>query len=515
MPRIRIDGRDIEIQNGDTVLAAARRAGISIPSMCFSERLGHFASCLVCLVEDNKTKRLIPSCAAPARDGMDVATATDRVTAARRASLELLLSEHIGDCEGPCRKACPARVDIPRILRLVGAGRAADALPLLRESTALPATICRICPASCERACRRGQVDAGVAIRLVHLFLPTVIPAPVAASSGKRIAIVGAGPAGLSAAFHLLSAGHGCVLFDANEFPGGMLRYGVPEDRLPRDILDADIDAIRRMGAEFRMNTALGEKISLAELERGFDAVVLATGHLEPKALARAGIAAADAVRADPATFATPNPRIFAGGDLLRAARMAARGVFHGRAIAASLDQLFRNRPVTGLPAKFNSLVGKPLPGELEELMKGVDAAARTAPANASGVFTAAEAVRESARCMHCDCRKADDCRLRELATACDARQPRYKADARPKLEKNLEHPAIIFEPGKCIRCGLCVRLTGTEHERLGMAFLGRGYAMRIGVPFGEPLAHGLEATAEDCVKICPTGALTFRSAEF
>jgi NADPH-dependent glutamate synthase beta subunit-like oxidoreductase len=158
-------------------------------------------------------------------------------------------------------------------------------MQVIGRSLALPGSLGRICPRLCEQACRRCDLDQGLAIGALHRYaadqdragavpyLPARAPA-----TGKAVAMVGAGPAGLAAAWYLLQKGHVCTLFDAHPLPGGMLRYGIPAYRLPKDALDAEIAGLRSLGAHFRMGARWGEDFTLAELRGTYDAVFVATG---------------------------------------------------------------------------------------------------------------------------------------------------------------------------------------------------------------------------------------------
>jgi len=281
---VRINGVPLEVEPGTTVLEAARRLGVEIPTLCRGDGVEPAASCFLCVVEIEGRSELIPSCVAPVSDGMVVTTDSERVREARRTALELLLSDHKGDCRAPCSLACPARPDLPGFIREIAEGRPARAAEIIRDRIALPASLGRICPKYCERVCRRRKKDEPIAVCALERFAADADIAagcrlpPVPEQTGKRVAIVGAGPAGLSAAFYLLARGHGCTVFDANERPGGMFRYGIPEFRLPNSVVDVEADIISRMGARFEMNTRVGSDVSLDGLRRDFDAVFVAVG---------------------------------------------------------------------------------------------------------------------------------------------------------------------------------------------------------------------------------------------
>ena len=123
MVQIKINGQEIIAEEGISVLKAANIAGFTIPSLCYNEELGHFTSCMLCLVKDNANGRLFPSCSVKATEGMSISTEDEEIREARQTGLELLLSEHVGDCQGPCQVACPAHMDIPGMNRLIESGK--------------------------------------------------------------------------------------------------------------------------------------------------------------------------------------------------------------------------------------------------------------------------------------------------------------------------------------------------------------------------------------------------------
>ena len=530
MPRMKIDNRDVEVPAGTTILQAARALGIDIPTLCHREGMAPLTSCVVCLVRIEGRPALVPSCAAAAEEGLVVHSQEPEVMEARKTALELLLSDHLGDCEGPCHSTCPAHMNIPLMIRQIHAGQMKDAIATIKDDIALPAVLGRICPAPCEKACRRGAKDAPLAICLLKRFAADADLAsgspylpPCKAASGKRVAVVGAGPAGLAVAYHLLRAGHACTIFDANESPGGMLRYGVPEPRLPRGVLDAEIETIRRMGAVFRRGVRVGRDVTLDALRREFAAVALAVGAVREPEGALGLPAGPRGIQADHHTHQTPVAGVFAGGDAVGPGphRMAVRAEAAGKAMAASIDQLLGGRPVAGPHRPFGVHIGSLQEGEIDLFMPEGSGSPRVAPriddpaheGRCLPSLSAADAAAESARCLHCDCRKAGDCRLRTHCQALGAHGGRLRSPHRRRFSQDRSHPRVVYESGKCIACGLCVAIAEERREELGLAFVGRGFNVRVAVPFGKAVADALRQAAEECVAACPTGALAWRGA--
>ena len=639
MIRLSVDGRTAEVEPGSTVLQAAKSVGIDIPTLCHLDGVSSSTSCFVCVVEVGGRRGLLPACALPAEEGMVALTDTPAVREARVRAVELLLSDHVGDCEAPCHVACPVGLDIPEYIRALRRDGAAAAARLMSAQTAFARSLARICPAFCERACRRRLRDCPVAIRALGRFIADAGETPARDKpTGKRVAIVGAGPCGLTAAYHLLRMGHDCVVLDANPEPGGLLRYGVPEFRLPKQALARDIEAILRLGAEFRPGSVLGLDISLQELRRDYDAVVLAFGaanhtrigfHGEELATdgmrfvgdANAGGAAAsesrrvvvgpletgldvaeiaarlpgetwflavDApgrttsprveqvrqegvvveesvtvefleralgrrlklayqcggvdkdietdevivarsrepdtklirsqglqvlrrrLRVDGATMGTSLPGVFGGGEAVRGGDYAARAVADGRLVAASVSRfLAGEEPAPGV-RRFNTTMRNLESDELEAFFAKGSSAKRGDEVETS--VSVDDALVEAGRCLSCDCGKKAQCSLRALAERLGARAYRYRGERR-RYERIETHPDVIYEPGKCVSCGRCVAITRQAGEEYGLAFIGRGFRVRVDAPLSSGLAAALTKTAAACVEACPTGALCFRAA--
>jgi len=347
MPKVRIDNREVEVPAGATLLDAARQLGIEVPTMCHLEGLAPATSCMLCVVKVAGEQRLTPSCGRLAEEGMVVETDTPEVRDARRAALELLLSDHLGDCDAPCQVAQPQHIHIPRMIRHIAAGRLDEALAEIEAACPVGTSPDDLDGTRPERACRRSQHDQPVAI-----------------------------------------------------------------DALMRHVLSA-------AGRSFR-----------------------------PKA-------------------AEPRPRAFS--------------VHIGR-----IDET-----------------------EMAEFLATASREERTRPADPSRGLTAEEAKAEAARCLHCDCRAADACKLRDLAVEYGAKAATYKGERR-RFVRHREHPRVVYEPGKCVACGLCVRLTRQLGEPVGLTFVDRGFGVRVAPPLGKTLAEALTFSAERCVEACPTGALAF-----
>jgi NADPH-dependent glutamate synthase beta subunit-like oxidoreductase len=519
--RVTLDGRETVVPLGATVLDAARKLGIPIPTLCHADGCRAGTSCMVCVVQVEGMKRLVPSCAFPAREGMVVHSASAEVLEARRTAVELLLSEHVGDCEGPCRRACPANMNIPQMLRQIAAGDLDGALITVKRDIALPAVLGWICPAPCERACRRGKVDAPVSICLAKRFagetdLKKATPwlPPPAAATGKKVAIIGAGPAGLAAAYYLRTYGHACTVFDDQVEAGGSLRREVPENALPRSVLDAEIAVIQSMGVAFRMGTRVGGSITLESLRKQHDVVILAVGTLTAGEARAHGVPFGDrGLQVEPGTYLTRAAGVFAIGAAIRPLRLAVRACADGREAARVCDRFLRGETLAGEPKRFNSTIGKLTEAELGGFLQQADARPPTVPCGGrDGGFTPEEAADEARRCLLCDCRKAETCRLRGVVEMLGGRARQFADGERFEVTWNRQHPDVVFEPGKCIKCGLCVRLTEQHGEALGLGFVNRGFATRVAVPFGADFSQALTHTVARVVEACPTGALAWRS---
>jgi NADPH-dependent glutamate synthase beta subunit-like oxidoreductase len=427
--KLTIDGLDIEVEKGSTVLQASQEAGIYIPTLCYHPVLPAYGGCRLCVVEIENMRGFPTSCTTPAAQDMVVRTNTSRLQKLRRDFLQLILTEHpnacltcdrrercspydiclrnvavtercvvcpknkqcelqylvdyigIGEkplpykykdlpidtrsplierdynlcvlcgrcvqvCEEtrgigaisfvkrgidtvvgtafnrslqdsgcrfcgacvevcptgalmdkeakyrpdydyesvavPCKYACPAGINVPLYVYLIGAGKYQESLAVIREKVPFPGVLGRVCIHPCEEACRRGALNEPISIRFLKRFVADRdngawkqfsrrLPA-----TDKKVAIVGSGPAGLTAGYYLAKAGHSVTVFEQFSEAGGMMRVGIPDYRLPREVLDAEIEEIKSAGVDIKLNTRVESVDWLFGL--GYDAVFLALG---------------------------------------------------------------------------------------------------------------------------------------------------------------------------------------------------------------------------------------------
>jgi NADPH-dependent glutamate synthase beta subunit-like oxidoreductase len=428
--KLTIDGKEIEVDKGATVLQAAQAAGVYIPTLCYHPDLQPYGGCRLCIVEIENMRGLPTSCTTPATAGMNVKTNTEQLLKLRRSYLTLILTEHPNACltchrrercrpydiclrqvsvdqrcvscpsnyrcelqrvtdyigisdvplpykykelpvnydreplirrdynlcilcgrcvqmcadhrgigaisfvnrgfdtvvstafdkplqesncrfcgacvevcpvgalmdseatyrpdrdweevAVPCKHACPAGIDAPLYVTLVGEGKYQESLAVVREKVPFPGVLGRVCIHPCEEACRRGAMNEPISIRFLKRFVADrdaglwkhyskKLP-----STGKKVAIVGSGPAGLTAGYYLAKAGHAVTVFEQFSRAGGMMRVGIPDYRLPPDVLDGEIDIIKEAGVEIKLNTRIDSVDAL--FSEGYDAIFLAPG---------------------------------------------------------------------------------------------------------------------------------------------------------------------------------------------------------------------------------------------
>jgi len=284
-----IDGKDLNAREGETVLDVARREGIDIPALCHEEGTAAWGACRLCMVEVEGLDKLQAACTTWVADGLQVKTDTARVRARRESYLKMYLSDHNAYCEAPCSHACPTHIDVPAYMAALASGDVATAAEIVREELPFPGILGRVCPRYCEPVCRRGDVDEPIAICALHRAAADHSGTRLIAGvpTGKRVAVVGAGPAGLAAAWFLTARGHQVTIYDANPLAGGSLRYAIPEFRLPAKVVDKELEPLWEAGVRFVGESELGWELDPEGLfDAGFDAVVIGVGTWEePKHL--------------------------------------------------------------------------------------------------------------------------------------------------------------------------------------------------------------------------------------
>ena len=555
MIHLKIDDRAVEVEQGSTLLAAARSIGIEIPTLCHLDDAEHRPSCMVCVVEVEGRATLVPACASRAEEGMVVRTASPRVLSSRRTSLELLLSDHAGDCVAPCTRTCPAGFDAAAMVAAISCGEIDDARRRVADSLPLAGVLGMICAGYCERACHRRPIDAAVAIGDLHgaLAADSLARAPKRTPGDQRqaddaadVAIVGGGPAGIVAAWDLSRLGYRCTIFEASAGLGGALRQVEDMGRLPAGLLATELAALLQPDAAVHLEQALAAHaaVNLAALRKSYKAVILATGALPNDSPLRELLAAeglslnARGVQVDRHTMATNLPGLFAAGAVTGAGRNLALYVGQGRraaaAIAAALSGTADGSSMIGAtdqpaarwaaeepsPSRLTSLSDE----DAASLMALADSGPRVSvqrvawdgsadssqSASPRVVLGEADVIREARRCLQCTCDKLLDCQLRELAIAWQAR-PGHSPGSRRPVARDASHPLVVYDSGKCIQCGICLGIAGRHKESLGLAFIGRGFQVRTAAPFGETLDAALRVAARECAAGCPTGALALK----
>ncbi len=279
--KIIINGKECLADTEKTLLDNILENGIYLPHLCHNKELESYGGCGLCLVEVEGIRKPLRACSATVTEGMKITTSTEELEKSRKATLSLIMSDHAGDCKAPCYMACPTHQDIQGYVGLIANGEEKKALEIIKQDNPLPASIGRVCPHPCEEKCRRAHLEGAVSICALKRFAADsfmdYIP-PCEEKNGKKIAVIGAGPAGLSCAYFLAIKGYSVEIFESEEKGGGMLRYGIPAYRLPKDILDKEIENIEKMGVQIHYTKRLGRDFTIQSLKGDFDAAFVAIG---------------------------------------------------------------------------------------------------------------------------------------------------------------------------------------------------------------------------------------------
>lgn len=488
MPKITINNQEIEVEAGTSILQAARKLDIEVPTLCYWEGVRPMNSCMLCVVRNTKTGQLLPSCSSMVQDGMVVETESGDVCSARKDVLELIVSEHVGDCEAPCTHTCPASMNIPVMMRQIYDGDFDAAAFTVTNGLVFPGTLGYVCPAPCENPCRRKAYDETMEIRYLHrnVAAKAEIDNPelleCEPDTGKHVAIVGAGITGMAAGWVLRKRGHAVTIIEKEEIAGGKMRK-LPDNVLPKDVLDTEIARIGKVGCTFQLGREITDELETLRTE--YDAVVLACNGIGK-----------------------------AGGNVFEAKehKLHVRAVGNGKTAAAWVDRYLNSLAGPPVEEFFQSKVGTMNKAELEILRQhGENQEIRVVPPVEAEALAPLQ--KESGRCLHCDCRKRVSCSLRKWSTVYGADRKRYDT-TEERDYRIIGKGNVLFEPGKCIRCGLCVAIAEKHGEDIGLAFSGRGFELQIRVPFDHSFDEALQKSAAECVEACPTAAIAFRNKE-
>ena len=675
---ITINGVPCVCEEGTSILHAAQQNGIEIPNLCNDDSVRVYGACGLCAVEvldDGRGKglpKLLRACSAKAMDGYVVRFDTARVNQSRKIALELLMSDHTGDCRGPCQLNCPAGTDCQGYVKKIAQGDFHGAVEIIKEKIPIPASIGRVCPHPCEQNCRRGLVEAPLSIAYLKahaadrdLEADTYVP-QTAPDTGKHIAIVGGGPAGLTAAFDLRRRGHAVTVYDAAAQMGGMLRYGIPAYRLPKDLLAREIAEIEKLGVAMKNNVALGKDITLDALRQQFDAVILATGawssmqmrvtgeelegvtggiqflhdiisgegetadltgkkvavcgggntamdacrtaircgaetvyviyrrtrsempaeeleieesieegvtykfltnpaeiigengrvkqiklqvmelgepdasgrrspvpvegkfetldvdlvimaigqKLDPKGLDGVTLTKKGTIEADPATYLTNLPDVYAIGDATnRGASIAIEAIGEGGRCAAVVDSALRGeiKPYRAPFYSKKNVTAADLADREKQprcqmpVRPAAERARDFAPVNLG--FSDETAMQEAKRCLECGCHDYHECKLIRYAQQQEIHPERFDG-IKNVHETERRLVCIERDNGKCILCGLCVRVCDEVAKQGILGLVGRGFPTVVKPEFNNPETIKVCAACRKCANACPTGAL-------
>jgi ferredoxin len=507
---LKINNQEVQVESGTTVMEAARSIGIEIPSMCYVKGLTNHPSCMICVVKDGEKGALQCSCSLPAGNDMNIITDDEEIHTARKEALELLLADHVGDCEAPCTLSCPAHMDIPRMNRLTAEGKFEDAFKCIQEEIALPLILGSICQAPCEGACRRKELDEPVAICKIKQFnglehynsKQTNNFTPV---QDKKIAVIGSGISGLAAAWEGIKAGYKTVVFEAQEIPGGSL-LNISNDRLDPSHMNTEIDYLQKSGVEIKTKQKIDRNILKNELLNKFDAVILCCGksgnddildllnkHNYPDIKNK---------------FKTDINGLFVAGDFIKPKKMPIRALAEGKDAMRALIKWLETGNFIKTNKSFNSRFGKLRDEEKIEYQKEGSFYKRVINNAPVEIATSKDTIKEAKRCLHCDCRALSNCKLKIYSEEYGADRKRFAFDVRKSLKKYIDNGPLVYEPEKCIRCGICVDIAGKNTNQTGLTFIGRGFDVRIDIPFNKELNEAIKASADECAEKCPTGAL-------
>ncbi|MGB6288918.1 MAG: FAD-dependent oxidoreductase, partial [Desulfobulbales bacterium] len=291
--KISINGMEITAQESITILEAAERAEIYIPTLCHVRGKNGENPCGLCVVEVEGNETPVRACDTKILDDMRITTDSETLKELRGDRLAILAETHFGDCKAPCNLTCPGQINVQGYIAHVAKGQYEEALRLVMERNPFPFSVGRVCPRFCETKCRRVLVEEPIAINHLKRFVADWCMAnnidlriPRDPSTGKKVAVVGGGPSGLTGAYFLARKGHEVTVYEAESKLGGMLRYGFPEFKIPKAVLDYEIKTLLQLGINVEPGRKWGVDYTLQDLkDKGFDAILLAIGNPVDKPL--------------------------------------------------------------------------------------------------------------------------------------------------------------------------------------------------------------------------------------
>ena len=609
MVHLKINGIGLCAEEGTTILDAARKNNIEIPALCHKDGLKAYGSCGICVVEADGIPRLLRACSTAVQDGMVINTDSPRAVKARRMALELIMSDHTGDCIAPCTLACPAGVDCMGYIQAVAEGDYAKAVRTIRKKLPFPAVLGRICPHPCESRCRRRMADEPIDICRLKRFAADKaftdgadeLPEP-ALDSGLSVCVIGGGVSGLSAAYFLRLYGHKVTVFEKEKLCGGQLRSRIPEQRLPEEVLDREIEYLMRMGIEIAAGTEIisgaetkagtvksaygktgpetmiedgddnktragnyfTKKTDMTSLAEKYDAVIVAAGDsfgliedpdrlpltkknifmvapardkkesMAVYAIARASQCAdtADsylrslmhkdcaytengalqAAEYDNAKTCNGNAHT-AGNDHCPAYDLKRRTISTARDEDLDFSQIpkeNRIRPsMAGIKYERGNTENNSETADRDPDMAAAVSAEKTKYTRAESGFSESEALKEAARCLRCGCAEYDSCSLIELVRKYDADPERFTGE-KHKAYRRSALGSIGHDRGKCLLCGLCVRVCEEKAGKGILAIYGRGFDAAVRPELSDDNITAFCSTCRMCVKACPSGAMRY-----
>jgi formate dehydrogenase major subunit len=291
--KISINGVQISAREGITILEAAEQADIYIPTLCHVRGKNADNPCGLCIVELEGSDTPVRSCETNIQDGMSISTDSEVLKELRQERLAVLAETHFGDCKAPCNLTCPGQINVQGYIAHVAKGEYEEGLRLVMERNPFPFSVGRVCPRFCETKCRRVLVEEPIAINHLKRFLADWcmtndidLRIPKEPSNGKKVAVIGGGPSGMTGAYFLARKGHDVTVYEAAPKLGGMLRYGFPEFKIPKAVLDYEIDTLLQLGIKVQTEKKWGDDYTLQDLkDSGFDAILIAIGNPVDKPL--------------------------------------------------------------------------------------------------------------------------------------------------------------------------------------------------------------------------------------